>query len=149
MTCIAQFYGLITNATHVRSHIQRWWRSLIIPHQYVRCLHLPQSFGHILYCIIKIGTDQDEYYRRALHNRYFWEKGTQYPFWDLVYASLCQDTTKSQQAARQGIEGLRKLPLTPGKFWGIIKREKVIYAGTPFLSAYWMGRKHGLISELE
>jgi hypothetical protein len=51
--------------------------------------------------------------------------------------------------AKQGIEGLLKLPRAPGKMWGIIQREGVKYTGTGFLSAYWMGRSHGLISEQE
>jgi len=102
-----------------------------------------------LYSILRIETDEEEYYRKALNNRFFWKKSTQYPFWNFVYAGFCQNTRKRETAVKQGIEGLLKLPLAPGKFWGIIQREGVKYAGTAFLAAYWVGRSHGLISEQE
>lgn len=102
-----------------------------------------------LYSILRIETDEEEYYRKALNNRFFWKKSTQYPFWNFVYAGFCQNTRKRETAVKQGKEGLLKLPLAPGKFWGIIQREGVKYAGTAFLAAYWVGRSHGLISEQE
>lgn len=101
------------------------------------------------YSILRIETDEEEYYRKALNNRFFWKKSTQYPFWNFVYAVFCQNTRKRETAVKQGIEGLSKLSLKPGKFWGIVERKGAKYAGTAFLGAYWIARNHGFISEKE
>jgi hypothetical protein len=66
-----------------------------------------------------------------------------------ILTNLTNKLPACQFGIYTGIEGLLKLPLAPGKMWGIIQREGVKYAGTGFLSAYWVGRSHGLISEQE